>query len=281
MSLLVVGLLALALAAGAALTAQSLRWAVSRYLRYNNDVAELDLASLFVYMPTRTLLAICTGFALIGTCGLRLAGVAWPFAGMLGLACLFLPRVIVGYLKKRRAGRIAMQLPDALSMWAGLLRTGQAQSQALVQVAEHQPAPMGDELRVLVRQCRVGVTIESAFDELRQRIEVPDLTMLATLLRAARELGGNLAESLQRLADVMRARIAMEARIRAMTAQGRLQGLIVGALPLLLLVVLTFMEPAAMNQLFTTPKGWVALLVIAVLETTGYFLIRRIVSIDV
>jgi tight adherence protein B len=161
------------------------------------------------------------------------------------------------------------------------MRSGQGPIQALHQVAEHQPAPIGEELRLLVRQCRVGVPIESAVEELRLRSGVADLAMLGTLLRAARELGGNLSESLQRVADVMRTRLAMEARIRSLTAQGRMQGVIVGILPLALLAVLAVMEPVAMSALYKQPLGWLAVMLIVVLETVGFVLIRRIVSIDV
>jgi tight adherence protein B len=79
----------------------------------------------------------------------------------------------------------------------------------------------------------------------------------------------------------MRARLAMEARIRSLTAQGRLQGLIVGALPVLLMAVLFVMEPQSMSVLYTKPLGWAALLLIAILEAAGFILIRRIVNIRV
>jgi tight adherence protein B len=104
---------------------------------------------------------------------------------------------------------------------------------------------------------------------------------MSTLLRVTHELGGNLGESLLRLAALLRSRQAVESRIRSLTAQGRLQGVIVGILPLLLLVVLCFMEPAAMSMLFTHPAGWAVLGLIAMLEVVGFLLIRRIVAIDV
>jgi tight adherence protein B len=97
----------------------------------------------------------------------------------------------------------------------------------------------------------------------------------------ARELGGNLTESLERLADTMRKKLAMEGKIDALTAQGKLQGLVVGFLPLFLMLVLNEMEHDAMQPLFHTPLGYGALLVIALLELVGFVLIRKIVHIDV
>jgi tight adherence protein B len=188
---------------------------------------------------------------------------------VVGIASLAMPRFAVMRLRAIRTRRIAAQLPDALSLWAGLLRSGQGITQALAQVADHQSGPMGEELRLLVRQCRIGLSIESGVEELRTRTGVADLTMIGTLLRATQ------------LADVMRSRLAMELRIRSLTAQGRLQGLIVGLLPILLLAVLTLMEPVAMSALYQQPLGWVAMTLIVVLEAVGFLLIRRIVNIQV
>jgi tight adherence protein B len=100
-------------------------------------------------------------------------------------------------------------------------------------------------------------------------------------LQANRDLGGNLAESLHRLAELLRGRLLMEARIDSLTAQGRLQGVVVGALPLLLLAVLYAMESDTMQVLHTTVQGWATLMVMVALELTGFLLIRRIVRIDV
>ena len=166
-------------------------------------------------------------------------------------------------------------------LWAGLLRSGQGLSQSLGQVAARQAPPLRDDLGMLLRQYRVGMPLERAVEEWRTRVGINDLGMLSTLLRATRELGGNLAESLSRLAEVMRSRMAMEARIRALTSQGKLQGLIVGLLPVLLLVVLGFMEPDAMRKLYQTHQGWAALGAMLALEATGFVLIRRIVNIEV
>jgi tight adherence protein B len=166
-------------------------------------------------------------------------------------------------------------------MWAGLLRAGQSTQQALSQVAQRQATPLGDELRLVLGQLRMGVQLEEAFGSLRRRADMQDLRLLSTLLATQRELGGNLAESLQRLSELMRGRLQMEARIDSLTAQGRVQGVVVGTLPLLLLVVLYMMEREAMQVLHTTWQGWAALAAIAVLELLGFVLIRRIVRIEI
>jgi tight adherence protein B len=101
------------------------------------------------------------------------------------------------------------------------------------------------------------------------------------VLGIARDLGGGLAVALERLAASMRRRLAMEDRIRALTSQGRLQGIVMGVLPLLLGVALWFLEPEQMRKLFTEPLGWLTLGGVALLQTGGFLLLRKIVRIEV
>ena len=249
--------------------------------RASGQTTESDLASLFIFVSARKVTLITGSFLVVGPLAALLSGLPWPIWLAFAGAGAALPRIMVRMLRTRRRILISGQLPDALALWAGLLRSGQGLSQSLAQVVARQAPPLRDDLNMLLKQYRVGMTLERAVEEWRVRVGINDLVMLSTLLRATRELGGNLAESLSRLAEVMRSRMAMEARIRALTSQGKLQGLIVGLLPALLLVVLGVMEPEAMRKLYQTHQGWAALGVMLALEVTGFVLIRRIVSIEV
>ena len=122
----------------------------------------------------------------------------------------------------------------------------------------------------------------ASWDEALARLEqrVPsEATALTAAPRIATRSGGNLAEA-DRIADTLRARSQLQARLRALTSQGRMQAWIVGALPVLLLAVLYLLEPAIMNLLWRTPAGWGVLALLAALETAGVVLIRRIARID-
>jgi tight adherence protein B len=251
------------------------------FLEMQHRLARRDLAAMFIFLDGRRIAVGSVAFGMLLAASSMLAGAPWP-AAMLALAIgLMSPGILVGHLRKVRERRLYAQLPDALQAWAGLLSSGHGMNSALAQLAERQARPLGDELRMLVRQSRMGVPVDGAFDALCRRIGTEDLMLMSTLLRVTHELGGNLGESLLRLAGLLRSRQAVEARIRSLTAQGRLQGVIVGLLPLVLLVVLFFMEPAAMSMLVTHPAGWAVLGLIAVLEAVGFLLIRRIVAIDV
>lgn len=242
---------------------------------------EADLAMLFIFISAPRLRIVAIAGVGVSFAIARLLGCPWFLCALLASLVSLLPRVIVGFLRQRWRRRITAQLPDALAMWAGLLRAGQAMAPALSQLTSRQANPLGAELRLVLSQYRLGVGLDVAIARFRDRAGVPDLQMLATLLRAHRELGGNLAEALDRLAGTLRSRLGMESRIRSLTAQGRLQGIVVGTLPLFLAAVLTFMDPTSMKSMVETPLGWAAIGLVAVLELAGFTMIRRIVNIDV
>lgn len=273
--------LCFAFASGALLCLKGLRTAATWWTRLAGGRTETDLASLFVFISSGRLLALTLALAAAGAVLGVAAGAPWPGVGLLVLACLAVPRLAVRTLAIRRQRALARQLPDALALWAGLLRAGQGVQQGLSQMASRQPAPLGDELRVVLGQMRFGATLEAGFAGLYERSALPDLRLLATLLATHRELGGNLAESLHRLAELLRNRLLMQQRIQSLTAQGRMQGVVVGVLPVLLLAVLYVMETEAMRVLHTTWQGWLAVGAMLVLELVGFVLIRRIVRVDV
>jgi tight adherence protein B len=274
-------LLAVAASAAILLLVRWLNAAAAWWTGLAGRRTEAELASLFVFVPARRLLAVTLALAGLITAVAMLASAPLPLTVLLGVAALALPRLASRHLTARWRRRLVRQLPDALSLWAGLLRAGQGVNQALWHVAQRQPPPLGRELRFILGQMRMGVAMETGFAALRERAGIADLRLLSTLLATHRELGGNLAESLQRLADLLRGRLLMEARIDSLTSQGRLQGVVVGLLPLLLLAVLYVMERDAMQVLHTTWQGWTALAVIVALETAGFVMIRRIVRIEV
>jgi len=267
---------ALALSCGRMLHA--IEWRAWKAL---GETTESDLASLYIFVSVRQL-RLLTGALLLATVALAMAlQVTWQLWAFALPFSAILPRLALHWLRKRRRARIVAQLPDALAQWSGLLLAGHGLAHALGQVTARQASPLRDDLGMIMRQHRVGMPIEQAIEDWRVRVNIVDLAMVSTLLRTTRELGGNLAESMARLAEVVRSRLVMEARIRALTSQGKLQGVIVGLLPLLLIAVLGLMEPEAMSKLYQTHAGWAALASIMALEVTGFVLIRRIVSIEV
>ena len=194
---------------------------------------------------------------------------------------LVLPAYVYRSMRAKRLARIETQLPDALTMVSGALRAGASLSIALDNLVAEQPAPISQEFEILTREQRVGVEFDTSLSNMEKRIPLQDFRMLTTALRINREVGGNLAETVESLAETLRRKSTMEGKIRSLTAQGKLQGIVMTGLPILLGVLLNFLEPEAMAKLWSTGVGWMVLTVIVVMELMGYAMIKKITSIDV
>ena len=194
---------------------------------------------------------------------------------------LILPTYFYRAMKKKRLQTIEAQLPDALAMVAGSMRAGASLSIALDNLVAEQPAPLSQEFEIFTQEQRLGVEFELSLTNMENRIPLQDFSMLLTALRINREVGGNLADTIDSLGDTLRRKGTMEGKIQSLTAQGKLQGIVMTGLPILLGVLLNFLEPEAMGKLWTTGIGWTVLAVVIVMEMLGYFMIRKITAIDV
>lgn len=260
---------------------QALRAWAGRLHRSRLTTVEQRLAESFLFVDSRRYAAVLAA----GVVGVATSVTFLAHNGLLGsaagVAMLLVPALVARRLRARRHQRLLYQLPDALDLLAASLRSGLGLVPALQHLAAHQQPPLAQELALVVRRQRLGSTLEEALEDLRRSMGGPEVALFVTAVVVVGQLGGNLSEILARLGQTMREKQAMERKIGALTAQGRLQARIVGVLPLLLLVIMTRMEPQAMHLMYTTPQGWAALVVLAVLELVGALLLRRLVRIDV
>lgn len=194
---------------------------------------------------------------------------------------MLLPSFFYRSMRTKRLKRFESQLPDGLLMISGAMRAGASLNIALESLVKEQPAPLSQEFELFLKEQRLGVDFEESMKKMEKRNPIPDFSMFVTALLINREVGGNLAETMETLGSTLRRKGMMEGKIESLTAQGKLQGIVMTCLPLLLGVLLNFMEPEAMSKLWTTTIGYVVLVVILVMEMLGYFMISKITSIDV
>ncbi|HBI68968.1 MAG TPA: pilus assembly protein [Massilia sp.] len=231
------------------------------------DPRKLFIVNLAGMALVPLLVSILTGSALLGV----------PVLLFMAL----LPRTLYAWMRKRRMRQFEEQLPDALMMLAGGMRAGIGLNAAIAQLVTETAGPLGQEFTLLLREQRLGLQLEQSLSNLARRVPTQTTTLVVSAMRIATETGGGLAETLERTAHTVRSRLQMEGKIGALTAQGKLQAWVVGALPLALMLVLNKMEPEAMAYLWHDRIGWATLAVIGVLEGLGIYVIRRIVAIDV
>lgn len=255
--------------------------AVARWRDTFTRRAGFQAREFFLFVDPRQLFAAQIALmALVFLTGLLLTGGVWIALVLVALSGA-VPRWLYAAARRRRWRRFDEQLPDALLMLAGALRAGVGLGTGIQQLVGQIHGPVGQELSLVLREQRMGVSVDDALSHLSRRVPTDAATLVVSALRIAGETGGTLADTLERTASTIRSRLQMEGKIDALTAQGRLQAWVVGALPLVLMAVLQQMEPRAMSLLWTTPTGWGALALIAGLLSVGIHLIRRIVAIDV
>ncbi len=201
--------------------------------------------------------------------------------GILGLLGFFLPRWFLARLQRRRRRAFDRQLVDALMTMGNSLRAGFSIRQAFEMVVREGQNPIAQEFGLLLQQTRMGVPFDEALDALARRVGSEDLDLMVVAIETARQTGGNITEVFDRLASTIRERSRVAGRLRSLTAQGRLQAAVVGMMPLLLGGMLTLVDPALMRNFVHHPIGLAAIGVVIVLETVGFLVIRRIVTIDI
>jgi tight adherence protein B len=236
------------------------------------DVARIQIA------PTR--LAALTIVATI-LLAYALFAVQGPLAALLGLALPFAVRTGIKIRANRQRNAFGEQLPDNLSVVASALRAGNTFAGSLGVVASDAPEPSRRELRRALADEQLGVPLVDALNKVSDRMQSSDFQHVALVATLQQETGGNTAEVLDVVTDTIRERLELRRLVRTLTAQGRLAGGVLSALPVLLLIALTLISPNYSNALFHKTIGIIFLIVAAIMVTTGSVIIRRIVDIDV
>lgn len=194
---------------------------------------------------------------------------------------LVAPRFYINRIKEKRAEAFIKQLPDALASMSGSLRAGLNLIKALNQVVKNQPEPIKSEFAQVIVEYRVGKDLNESFAELAKRIEREELVLLNSSIRIAREVGGNLADTLDAIAHTLREKAKVEGKVRALTSMGRAQGMVAVALPLVVGFFVFQIEPRSMSKLFTTSIGlwWIGIM--GGMMFAAWMWIKRIVRIEV
>ncbi|RCL44969.1 MAG: secretion system protein F [Candidatus Thioglobus sp.] len=245
------------------------------------DSATVNLQDMFLFVdPKRLFLLNALALVIVPLIALMLTG-DWLIALLVFVAVMTFPFNFYKSMRKKRLRRLEQQLPEVLVMVSGSLSSGASLNMALESMLKEQPAPIAQEFMLFMREQRIGVDFDVSLRNMERRIPLQDFLMFTAAMRISREVGGNLGEVLTTLAETLRRKATMEGKIESLTAQGRMQGIVMAGLPILLGVLLFFMEPVAMAKLFTTTIGWGVLGVIIAMEVVGYIFIRKITSIDV
>jgi tight adherence protein B len=226
-------------------------------------------------------LVIALGLAvLLAIVGAAVARSKWamPVGAAVGFS---IPFIYLNVKRGRRMRAFEEQFPEGLDLIARALKAGHAFATGLKMVSDEMPEPVGPEFRKTFDEQNFGLPLKDALDNLTLRVPLLDVRFFSTAVLIQRETGGNLAEILENLAHVVRERFKILRQVRVYTAHGRFTGYVLLALPAVLCIALSFINPDHMNLLFRERMGQMMLLGALVMQTIGYVWIKQVIKIEV
>ncbi|MDJ0780962.1 MAG: type II secretion system F family protein [Desulfosarcinaceae bacterium] len=248
--------------------------------RYVASVSR-SLSAMFIFQDPRRLFflnIIITLFFLLVAVALTRNPITIALLTGIGFS---IPRVLIWRARQKRLEQFAQQLVDGLTVLSNALRSGQNLIQSLETLEVETGPPISQEFGLVMREYRVGVNIEAALENLVKRVPNEDLKLMVTAINVVLAQGGNLAEIFESIAKVIRERNKLEGKTKALTSQGKLQGVIVGLLPTFLGGIMYVMDPITMRLMFTTLVGNISLVAMVILQVVGYLLIRKVINIEI
>jgi tight adherence protein B len=188
------------------------------------------------------------------------------------------------YLKKKQRERMSKfndGLPDIISTVVGSLRAGFSFPQALKTVVEEADSPIKEEMETVLKEMQYGSSLEDSLNDLKVRMPSEDLDLMIQAILIQRQVGGNLATVLDKIVETIRDRTKIQRQIKTLTAQGRLSGIVIGLLPIILAFVLYLIEPEYIGTLFSHPIGIVLTVAGLISGVIGFILIKKVTTIEV
>ncbi len=238
------------------------------------DQADLD------WSASQTMLNL-GGLSLLVTIGLWILQVGAVTAIACGAALIVLPLLWINMRRRRRLTKLANQLPDVFEMMSQALRAGHSLAGAIQLVYEQMPPPIATEFAQVYHEQNLGVKVEEALRSMAHRVDSLDIRFFVTAVMIQRQTGGDLAEVLDNISTVIRGRIELAGLVRGLTAEGRLSGWVLFALPGIVFFASMILNPEYANVLLEDSRGQVMLMIAVGMQLMGIAMIRWIVNIKV
>ena len=209
------------------------------------------------------------------------SGAALLSLGIGVLAGAGIPHFLVNYFIKKRTNHFNAKFPDGIELLVRGLRSGLPVAETLGVVAQEVPGPVGEEFKAAVERMKIGRTMEESLQVTADKLGTPEFQFFVITLAIQRETGGNLAETLSNLADVLRKRAQMRLKIRAMSSESKASAYIVGSLPFIVFTLVYLMNPTYMGTFFTDPRLMVAGIGGMIWMSIGAFIMAKMVNFEI
>ena len=231
----------------------------------------------FIFMEKQKLILVTSAPIILGLTGLLLVGnvVGAAIGFLLGLAA---PAVFTSMARQRRIAKFQSQLVDTLMIFASSLKGGLSFVQALEVLCEEMPAPTSQEFGLVLKENRLGVSLEDSLNDLRKRMPLEEVNLIVSSILVAKETGGELTRVFSRLVETIRSNIKLKEKVNTLTLQGRLQGIIMSIMPLAFAIFIHRQNPDHFSIMFETGLGRNLLIGAVVLWFVGIFVIKKVSS---
>lgn len=245
------------------------------------DKASDKLNAIFISVPKPKLLKMYLfSFIALGITGFIVTKSVIGLIVGLGVAAI-LPQVLVKQLEAKHRNMFSAQLVDGLMIISSSLKAGLSLIQALEELVTEMPAPLSQEIGLLLRENRMGVSLDDAFIHLRKRMNLEELNLVVTAIMVARETGGDLTLTFAQLATTIREKNKLHGKVRALCVQAKLQGIIMGFLPIAFAFVVYNLNHHYFDEMLKQQTGQLLIGYAVVSEIVGLFLIKKFSQIEV
>jgi tight adherence protein B len=248
----------------------------ARFSRFNLVFEQADTS-----LTVSKLALICLAMAALGVLVGAVLRLHFAFIPLVALSMGFLPVGWLLFRRRRRLKHFAAQLPEAMEMLSRALRSGQSMGFGFNMVANEMGLPIGKEFNRVFEEQNLGIPMEQSLREMTERIPNLDLKFFVTAVILQRQTGGDLAEILDKIGELIRDRFRIWGQVQALTGEGRLSGVVLLGLPFLLFFTVWYLNPKYLMVLFTDPMGTKMLGIAILMQVLGALVIRKIVNIKV
>ena len=255
---------------------------IRRYKDTYVKSVEMNLRTLVILFDSEDIftLGIVLG-AVGGLISFFLFGHNLIIAGIGAIVFFYLPKWYLRWARQKRTELLIQQLVDGLTLISNSLRAGQSMPQAFGLITEEMSVPISQEFGILLKEYDLGTPLERCLLNMADRIKSAELEMFVNSVVICSRAGGNVIETFENIASMIRERIRLEGKIQSMTAEGRSQGLVLTLMPVLLGLAFYWVDPTMIRLLFDTVPGKIVLFGIIALDLSAWFITRKIMDIDI
>jgi len=254
------------------------RYYQSRYLQSVSRTLE----TMFIFLnPRRILNVSILIMCLVFMFTLTITRLNIVLSVIMALVGLLVPRILLSYYVRKRRRTFELQFVQGLDFLSSSMKAGLSFVQALESLVENSTPPLSQEFDLLLREYRIGIPLNEALQNLARRVESEELNLMVFSTIITRELGGDISEIFDHLADVIRSRHRVMERVDTLTSQGRMQAMVCGAIPFVLYGILFLWQPEHMDPLFNSNVGRIAIYAVVLLQVMVILTVRRIVAIRI